>query len=436
MNLIQTIHRKIIGNAHRDDYPYLAYGLFQTISNPIYYFLWYYFDSDTYDSLAMRLVVTTLCFPLLFTKFVQKKYADFLPYYWHGTILLTLPFFFTFMLLKNNFSYEWSLNSLSGFVLCIIFMDAYSLLFLLPLGVILGVAGYHISTPEPFYPIDRIHSVFITYSSVIIFGKLFLIRNRLIQEVKQQSLKMQAGAIAHEMRTPLTAIESVASGLEHHLPTLVATQKRVQDQDPTTSPRVGRLALKALLDAPSDLQNITRSAANVISMLLMNLREDVPPTPPTVCSIAECVEGALRDYALNAQDRALITVHADADFKFLGSPLMIKHVFFNLLKNALHHVKELQKGGITIQTGINDGGQGTVVFEDTSKGIPADHLPHIFDQFFTRTAFGSGVGLAFCKMVMTKLGGDIACTSVYGEYTRFTLTFPLVHGETSPVSMG
>ncbi|KAB2836175.1 MAG: ATP-binding protein, partial [Caedimonadaceae bacterium] len=35
-----------------------------------------------------------------------------------------------------------------------------------------------------------------------------------------------------------------------------------------------------------------------------------------------------------------------------------------------------------------------------------------------------GIGLAFCKSVMKSLGGDITCTSQYGEYTEFILTFP------------
>ncbi|WP_116303003.1 ATP-binding protein [Alkalilimnicola ehrlichii] len=39
---------------------------------------------------------------------------------------------------------------------------------------------------------------------------------------------------------------------------------------------------------------------------------------------------------------------------------------------------------------------------------------------------GAGVGLSFSKMVMQTLGGNIACRSVYGEYTEFTLTLPRV----------
>jgi len=53
-------------------------------------------------------------------------------------------------------------------------------------------------------------------------------------------------------------------------------------------------------------------------------------------------------------------------------------------------------------------------------------LPKIFTHFSTTRKGGSGMGLAFCKMVMQEYGGDITCESELGKYTRFILTFPAV----------
>lgn len=63
-------------------------------------------------------------------------------------------------------------------------------------------------------------------------------------------------------------------------------------------------------------------------------------------------------------------------------------------------------------------------FKDTGKGIPADVLPKLFEKFYTTTYHGTGLGLAFCKMVMTGFGGSISCTSEYGEFTQFEMVFP------------
>jgi len=53
-------------------------------------------------------------------------------------------------------------------------------------------------------------------------------------------------------------------------------------------------------------------------------------------------------------------------------------------------------------------------------------LPKIFDRFFSSTHHGSGIGLAFCKLVMQAYGGNITCQSQQGEFTEFVLSFPVV----------
>ena len=39
-------------------------------------------------------------------------------------------------------------------------------------------------------------------------------------------------------------------------------------------------------------------------------------------------------------------------------------------------------------------------FKDYGTGIPKENLPYIFDRFYTGSKTGTGIGLAFCKMVM------------------------------------
>jgi len=67
-----------------------------------------------------------------------------------------------------------------------------------------------------------------------------------------------------------------------------------------------------------------------------------------------------------------------------------------------------------------------LIFEDTAKGISTDALPKLFTRFSTTCRGGTGMGLAFCKMVMQEYGGDIICESELGKYTRFILTFPTI----------
>ena len=101
------------------------------------------------------------------------------------------------------------------------------------------------------------------------------------------------------------------------------------------------------------------------------------------------------------------------------------HVFFNLLKNAVYYVEAANQGGIDIRVETGDK-FNKVYFKDTGTGIPAKSLPHIFERFYTTTDNGTGIGLAFCQLVMQSFGGDISCQSTEGQYTEFTLKFPKI----------
>jgi signal transduction histidine kinase len=91
-------------------------------------------------------------------------------------------------------------------------------------------------------------------------------------------------------------------------------------------------------------------------------------------------------------------------------------VLFNLLKNALHYLPEKPGSHITIRLHCGDNGN-TLCFRDTGPDIAPQQLATLFDSFSTTGKKGdAGLGLAFCKRVMSAFGGDIRCRSVLDEY--------------------
>jgi signal transduction histidine kinase len=74
---------------------------------------------------------------------------------------------------------------------------------------------------------------------------------------------------------------------------------------------------------------------------------------------------------------------------------------------------------------------------DTGRGIPAAHLPHVFDRFYradrSRSSRRGGVGLgpAIVRTIVELHGGAVELASEVGRGTRVTLTFPRVSGPTS-----
>ena len=144
--------------------------------------------------------------------------------------------------------------------------------------------------------------------------------------------------------------------------------------------------------------------------------------------MAKCVDIALQRYPFSEEERAVVFREGTGDFSFRGSELLMVHVLFNLIKNALRHIAKAGKGEVSVRVHASASGNRLMV-RDTGGGIPPDMLPHIFQRFYTSTGhvdsvLGAGIGLAFCRDVMTSFGGTIECTSVHGDFTEFVLSFP------------
>ena len=69
---------------------------------------------------------------------------------------------------------------------------------------------------------------------------------------------------------------------------------------------------------------------------------------------------------------------------------------------------------------------------DQGMGIPAEHLPRIFDPYFTTKQQGSGLGLASTYAIIKKHHGHITVESEPGVGTTFHIYLPAVEQQTTP----
>lgn len=231
-----------------------------------------------------------------------------------------------------------------------------------------------------------------------------------------------AATVAHEMRTPLASIRMQAEALAQMLPEMqrgytLALEHGLLEAD-SGSPNAERIAaLSRGIAHQVDRSNV------VIDMMLASSRmEQIDPSDFARCSMARCVNDAYETYPFASGDRRRVKLQLDGDFEFWGSESLMVYVIFNLLKNSLYALRAAGKGEIAISLAA---GERTLVFRDTGTGIPAAVLPKIFDNFFTtKRSQGAGIGLAFCRRVIESFGARMACTSVEGEHTTFTMVFP------------
>jgi heavy metal sensor kinase len=114
-----------------------------------------------------------------------------------------------------------------------------------------------------------------------------------------------------------------------------------------------------------------------------------------------------------------------------GDAGSLRQVFLNLLDNAIKYTPD---GGSVAVEVAHRGRAVEVRVRDTGEGIPAEHLPHVFDRFYradkarSRAAGGSGLGLSIARGIVAAHGGSIELTSTPGRGTTCTVTLPAEPG--------
>jgi signal transduction histidine kinase len=212
---------------------------------------------------------------------------------------------------------------------------------------------------------------------------------------KIEQVKSLAGSIAHETRNPLAGIKGCCELMKDNLNQLIEYIDLIYD---------------------SSSQGLA-----MIDMIMANIRDgEVDKSNFTDLSISDVVKKALKQFSYqNQQDRNLVSYDLSEDFVFRGDENMMIFVIYNLLKNALHY-----KAKIEIRTEVKSDGN-YLYFKDYGPGIDKDKLELIFESFFTSgKKDGTGLGLPFCKRIMTAFDGEIICKSEVEKGTEFEMKFP------------
>lgn len=104
----------------------------------------------------------------------------------------------------------------------------------------------------------------------------------------------------------------------------------------------------------------------------------------------------------------------------------LNQVFLNLINNASHAISG--PGTITVRTSV-EGERIRVDVSDTGSGIPAEHLSHIWDTYYTTkpAGEGTGLGLPIARTIVSEHGGEISVQTKTGEDsgTTFTVYLPI-----------
>ena len=391
-----------------------------------------------YDTLAIRVSVAVFAIPLLFSKSVPQKLLTHFHIYFVIIISYAFPFAYGYMLVMNAVSAPvgaeihmlWLFQYVIALFLFIQLINNGWLITLM--WIIASITAlsplYWVSEPN-WSEVQRVLIYPVTgYLTALFFG---IVTNRNIDIVHTEKFLIASSIgsnIAHELRTPLASVRAYAHGLLNVVPALIDGYKEAKNHELQVDTIADR-HLEHARTALSAIENEVEYANTVIDMLLMNTANRPPAIEQLdTFQVTECIRDALDRYPFNnTKERGLIRTRADIGFLVHAPKVLIVHVLFNLIKNALYYVQHSGKGSIVIRV-RSDKTSNCIEVHDTGPGISKSSIGHIFDRFYSTTdeGLGTGIGLSFCKMVMESLGGNITCDSVEGEYTTFSLAFPKV----------
>jgi PAS domain S-box-containing protein len=223
----------------------------------------------------------------------------------------------------------------------------------------------------------------------------------LIRSEKLSATGRLATSLAHEINNPLQAVIGCLDLAEGEL---------AEGGDPGRYLEVAQRELSRAARVVSQLRDLHRRSS-VRERELVNVNALVEQV--LAVSSGQC-----------KRCRVEVQWHGADDLPLLSAvPDHLQQVFLNLVLNA---VDAMPDGGLlkisTARTDMPDGVE--VEFADTGAGIPADHLLHLFEPFYTTRPDGLGLGLYISQNIVEHHGGRIEVESTVGQGTTFTVWLP------------
>jgi signal transduction histidine kinase len=244
-------------------------------------------------------------------------------------------------------------------------------------------------------------------SSMIIIGGagwwLAGLAMRPIEKSYQQLQKFTADA-AHELRTPITSLQTIVETNSINQ----ETQKALERQ------------IKRLVTLTQDLLLLSRLESGLQEAKWQEI---------CLNDLVADIEEELMPLAMAAQVLLSSNIPDKSYFHIQGNENQIYRMLLNLVSNAIKYTPV--GGEVKIDLIANDH-QGVITIKDTGIGIPAADIPHIFDRFYrvnadrSRNTGGSGLGLAIALAIVQTHKGKLEVQSHVNNGSTFTVILPLV----------
>ncbi|MBN1426849.1 MAG: HAMP domain-containing protein [Anaerolineae bacterium] len=216
--------------------------------------------------------------------------------------------------------------------------------------------------------------------------------------------------VTHELRTPLTVIKGTIETLEDGaLDDLAGRGPLLTSMHQETN---------RLIRMVNDLLVLTRADAGALHLRVELL--DVGEVARSRCE-------RLAPLTARRHIDLRVIVEDTADLRAPGDPDRLAQVIDNLVDNAIRHAPDGSEVTVSVAREHSD---VRCAVSDHGPGIPAQHLPLIFERFYRvdasrgRHTGGAGLGLAIVRALVLAQGGQVSAHSIEGEGTTITFRLP------------
>lgn len=213
-------------------------------------------------------------------------------------------------------------------------------------------------------------------------------------------------SIAHEINQPLAAILANAEAAELMLKT-----------GPQGVDDIGGIL--------ADIRRDDLRASDVITRLRALLAKHAIARQPLELNEAIAEGCALLDAEARRRSVNLVLRPSPGPVHVVGDRIQMQQVMINLVLNAMDAVGDLPDARRTILVSTADQGDSVVItVSDRGHGIEPEHLPKLFDSFFSTKRRGMGLGLSITRSIVEAHGGRIWAVSTPGKSTVFHIELP------------
>lgn len=260
---------------------------------------------------------------------------------------------------------------------------------------------------------------------------------QLLQTSKMEAIGTLSAGVAHELNTPIQFISTNLQFLKEGISEIQSVFRKIMTENGSELPQsiqdlIEECDLEFTLEEMPAAIDESKKGTNTISNIV-GAMQTMTSTDNEECSLIDLGMLISNTVTLTGNEwRTKVDIETDIDPdlpKFNGYQSALSQVILNLIMNAVQAIEakeDSEKGVIKISATSMDQSIRISV-RDNGIGIPEEHIPRIFDMFYTTKPVGKGTGqgLAVCQTIICgSHNGNFDVTSEPNQGTTFNITLP------------